>query len=138
MSSEARNTTALAISSPVPKPAEWNTVGNHLQALVVCIRGCQQVTQSWRVDRAWTDRVHASIGEHDIVPALLAPDVRLEAIEIAKVQQCPRTPVTFRSISFIAAANSKSRRAVMSTVFPSSLPMYFSWRICRAVDDAIR
>ena len=42
------------------EPAERNTVGNHLQALLAGFCGSQQVTKSGRVGGAWAHRVHAN------------------------------------------------------------------------------
>ena len=42
------------------EPAERNTVGNHLQALLAHFCGSQQVIESGRLDGAWAHRVHAN------------------------------------------------------------------------------
>src|SRR5713101_4576045 len=43
-----------------PEPAEWNTVGKHLQVLLARSCGRQQVMQSGRLDGAWAHGVHAN------------------------------------------------------------------------------
>jgi hypothetical protein len=40
------------------EPAERNSVGNHLQALLADFRGSEQLTKSRRVGGAWAHRVH--------------------------------------------------------------------------------
>src|ERR1700720_887905 len=42
------------------EPAEWNSVGNHLLALLARFCGGQQLTQSGRIGGAWAHCVHAN------------------------------------------------------------------------------
>jgi len=62
---------------------------------------------------------NARIREHNVELTLLPLDLRDEAIQIARLDTFPCTPVILLLIFFTAAANSASRRPVMKTYAPS-------------------